>query len=200
MFQDLRVCVHFTCTNHPLNAYVGGVYLFGELLHSLRGVFIRVWVHVGLDPREWDFKRRNTAYRMHYCSVMVMISEHETTDNPHRAPVQQRIEDKIQATGLMQTALTLIFICNFSPGAWRHWRLFSLKQWVPLEGKVHPKILMVLIFSDIHPSCWNHLLQGFQIFFRITRTTLRSSCDTQNTKHVPFFWTTHCKNCKNFLN
>lgn len=60
------VCVYFTCTNHPLDAYVGGVYLFGELLHSLRGVFIRVWVHVGLDPRERDLKRRNTnTYRMH---------------------------------------------------------------------------------------------------------------------------------------
>lgn len=59
----ISVCVHFTCTNHPLNADVGGVYLSGELLYSLRGVFIRIWVHVGLDPREWDLIGKKHKHR-----------------------------------------------------------------------------------------------------------------------------------------
>lgn len=53
--------VNFTCANYPFDANIGGVYLFGEFLHSLRGVFICVWVHVGLYSRERDFKRRNTT-------------------------------------------------------------------------------------------------------------------------------------------
>lgn len=53
--------VNFTCADYPLNANIGGVNLFGEFLHSLRGVFICVWVHVGLYSRERDFKRRNTT-------------------------------------------------------------------------------------------------------------------------------------------
>lgn len=53
--------VNFTCADYPLDANIGGVYFFGEFLHSLRGVFICVRVHIGLYSRERDFKRRNTT-------------------------------------------------------------------------------------------------------------------------------------------
>lgn len=99
LVQYLQVCIHFTCTNHPLDAYVGGVYLFGEFLHSLSGVLIRVWIHIGLYPREWDLQRRNTTYSMQYYSVLHIILEHETADNPHIVLFQQYTKDKIQVIG-----------------------------------------------------------------------------------------------------
>lgn len=55
--------LNFTCTNDPLDANVGGVYLFGEFLHSLRRVFICVWVHVGLYTRERHLKRGKAVFQ-----------------------------------------------------------------------------------------------------------------------------------------
>lgn len=43
-----------TCTNHPVDANIRGVYLFGEFLHSLSGIFVRVRIHVRLYSREWN--------------------------------------------------------------------------------------------------------------------------------------------------
>lgn len=54
-YHDLLICIScFTCAYHPLDAYVRGVYLFGKFLHSLSGVFICIWIHIGLYSRKWD--------------------------------------------------------------------------------------------------------------------------------------------------
>ena len=51
-----RVC--YTGSDHPLDADPGGVDLLGELVDGLRGVLIRVRVHIGLYSRERDCEDR----------------------------------------------------------------------------------------------------------------------------------------------
>ena len=63
------MCVFVTCSDDPLNADARGVYLPGELLHSLGGVFVRVRVNIGPDAGEGDCSTNTASFVDTYFSI-----------------------------------------------------------------------------------------------------------------------------------